>query len=73
MRPSRDARRRAAPARLLVGVAAAVVLVATTACTSDGDDEPPAPQLDRIDRPAQVDQDRLDGQPGAVSDDESGG
>jgi len=72
MRSSRDPRRRAAPARLLVGVAAAVVLVATTACTSDPDDEPP-PQLDRIDRPAQVDQDRLDGQPGAVSDDESGG
>jgi hypothetical protein len=59
--------------RLLVGVIALVAVV-STACTSDGGDEPPNQnQLDRIDQPAQVDQDRLGGQPGAVNDDESGG
>jgi hypothetical protein len=58
-------------ARLLGGVTAVVVVATSTACTSDGGGDPPA-QLDRIDKPAHVDQNRLGSQPGAVSDEPGG-
>jgi hypothetical protein len=78
MRTERAGGRQTATVRRVVAIVVAAVLAAIvapgalTACSSDGDEEPPA-QLDRIDQPAQVDEDRLDGQPGAANDDGSGG
>lgn len=54
-----------------VGVLVAVVvgLGWISGCSSS---ESP-PELERIDQPAQVDEERLGGQPGAVNDSEQGG
>lgn len=51
----------------MVAVIVGVGVVA--GCTSE---ESP-PELERIDQPAQVDEERLGGQPGAINDSEQGG
>jgi hypothetical protein len=48
-------------------------LVSLAACTSDESPGEEEPQLERIDQPAQVDEERLGGTPGAVNEPGSGG
>ncbi|MDX2381629.1 MAG: hypothetical protein QNM02_17940 [Acidimicrobiia bacterium] len=58
------------PTRCRAAVAvAAVAMVSLSACSAS--DSPP--QLERIDGPAEVDEDRLDGVPGAVNQGEERG
>ena len=55
-----------------VAVAGMALAMLTAGCASgSGDDSPPG--LERIDGPAEVDEERLDGQPGAVNDGDQGG
>lgn len=75
MTPNRSGPRNPLAPRAAVLAAVALVGVGIIGSSCSSDDETPdeEPQLERIDQPAEVDEERLGGEPGAVNDPEQGG